>query len=126
MEQDMIKAVILLKRRDGMSLQAFSDWLLKDHVPLALKLDGLKRYQVNIAQTPDGAYDGVSELWFDSEEAMLAAYGTEHGKAVAADSLAHVKSRARLIVDEFPYTRSEEHTSELQSQMRISYAVFCL
>src|SRR3546814_4036087 len=25
-----------------------------------------------------------------------------------------------------PYTRSEEHTSELQSLMRISYAVFCL
>src|SRR3546814_5685286 len=26
----------------------------------------------------------------------------------------------------FPYERSEEHTSELQSLMRISYAVFCL
>src|SRR3546814_3319016 len=26
----------------------------------------------------------------------------------------------------FPETRSEEHTSELQSLMRISYAVFCL
>src|SRR3546814_5167650 len=26
----------------------------------------------------------------------------------------------------FPITRSEEHTSELQSLMRISYAVFCL
>src|SRR3546814_7816864 len=26
----------------------------------------------------------------------------------------------------FPWTRSEEHTSELQSLMRISYAVFCL
>src|SRR3546814_3433251 len=25
-----------------------------------------------------------------------------------------------------PYWRSEEHTSELQSLMRISYAVFCL
>src|SRR3546814_9798419 len=25
-----------------------------------------------------------------------------------------------------PYMRSEEHTSELQSLMRISYAVFCL
>src|SRR3546814_3450128 len=25
-----------------------------------------------------------------------------------------------------PYRRSEEHTSELQSLMRISYAVFCL
>src|SRR3546814_9207135 len=27
---------------------------------------------------------------------------------------------------EFPAKRSEEHTSELQSLMRISYAVFCL
>src|SRR3546814_4448899 len=27
---------------------------------------------------------------------------------------------------ELPPTRSEEHTSELQSLMRISYAVFCL
>src|SRR3546814_3218815 len=30
----------------------------------------------------------------------------------------------KLIIDERP--RSEEHTSELQSLMRISYAVFCL
>src|SRR3546814_4817075 len=28
--------------------------------------------------------------------------------------------------DEFASIRSEEHTSELQSLMRISYAVFCL
>src|SRR3546814_9130844 len=27
---------------------------------------------------------------------------------------------------EYPHPRSEEHTSELQSLMRISYAVFCL
>src|SRR3546814_3373563 len=27
---------------------------------------------------------------------------------------------------DFPWTRSEEHTSELQSLMRNSYAVFCL
>src|SRR3546814_1407630 len=32
------------------------------------------------------------------------------------------KSRARC----FEHRRSEEHTSELQSLMRISYAVFCL
>src|SRR3546814_10373617 len=29
-------------------------------------------------------------------------------------------------VDELELSRSEEHTSELQSLMRISYAVFCL
>src|SRR3546814_19626873 len=35
----------------------------------------------------------------------------------------------RPLIYQFPYTnveRSEEHTSELQSLMRISYAVFCL
>src|SRR3546814_2916341 len=30
------------------------------------------------------------------------------------------------IADQLPDHRSEEHTSELQSLMRISYAVFCL
>src|SRR3546814_3300478 len=32
----------------------------------------------------------------------------------------------QLLTDAHPKTRSEEHTSELQSLMRISYAVFCL
>src|SRR3546814_4735764 len=35
--------------------------------------------------------------------------------------------RARaVVVSSLPGERSEEHTSELQSLMRISYAVFCL
>src|SRR3546814_7124468 len=35
-------------------------------------------------------------------------------------------NRMSAIVRCFPKPRSEEHTSELQSLMRISYAVFCL
>src|SRR3546814_2153107 len=35
-------------------------------------------------------------------------------------------SQASLSVSSFYNLRSEEHTSELQSLMRISYAVFCL
>src|SRR3546814_4790880 len=34
--------------------------------------------------------------------------------------------QAELIARDGTVTRSEEHTSELQSLMRISYAVFCL
>src|SRR3546814_3639563 len=34
--------------------------------------------------------------------------------------------RDPLGLDQYPSLRSEEHTSELQSLMRISYAVFCL
>src|SRR3546814_8059469 len=33
---------------------------------------------------------------------------------------------ARCSLWQAPWARSEEHTSELQSLMRISYAVFCL
>src|SRR3546814_1040117 len=36
------------------------------------------------------------------------------------------KDEARLRPDRVAEARSEEHTSELQSLMRISYAVFCL
>src|SRR3546814_9991588 len=37
-----------------------------------------------------------------------------------------LKERKRVVFSIFSSTRSEEHTSELQSLMRISYDVFCL
>src|SRR3546814_9158275 len=41
-------------------------------------------------------------------------------------SLRYGNGDARLLAHSFLDGRSEEHTSELQSLMRISYAVFCL
>src|SRR3546814_1029255 len=41
-------------------------------------------------------------------------------------SLPKTAGEVRIAALEAPVTRSEEHTSELQSLMRISYAVFCL
>src|SRR3546814_10248203 len=46
-------------------------------------------------------------------------FGFNGGSALAADGSAGM---AVLVT----HVRSEEHTSELQSLMRISYAVFCL
>src|SRR3546814_1651807 len=40
--------------------------------------------------------------------------------------LARIEARRLTDDARFPKDRSEEHTSELQSLMRISYAVFCL
>ncbi|MEC8150794.1 MAG: EthD family reductase, partial [SAR324 cluster bacterium] len=48
----------------------------------------------------EALYDGVSELWFDSQEDFEAAYQTEIGKRVAADSMAHVSRRDRMFVQE--------------------------
>src|SRR3546814_7791111 len=47
--------------------------------------------------------------------------------AAGADGItAHLREDRRHISDADIERRSEEHTSELQSLMRISYAVFCL
>src|SRR3546814_6122022 len=44
---------------------------------------------------------------------------------IAGDAAANDAAMARVRADKLR-ERSEEHTSELQSLMRISYAVFCL
>src|SRR3546814_4447992 len=40
--------------------------------------------------------------------------------------MANISEKEKEMFAIGPYMRSEEHTSELQSLMRISYAVFCL
>src|SRR3546814_6713666 len=45
---------------------------------------------------------------------------------LVASPIAGMKPPAKLQSRKRVLTRSEEHTSELQSLMRISYAVFCL
>jgi len=97
----MLKAMILLTRREDLSRDEFRRWWLEEHRPRALALPGLRKMVINLVdEGPEGGIDGVSELWFDTREAFEAAYKTEHGKAVAADSMAHVQSRARYLVTE--------------------------
>src|SRR3546814_3614382 len=79
---------------------------------------------------------GVVEVWSASVDPL-----DEHpvGELVVSDGDAHLRQRQPDIMlvgvwlsvlvglEGFPFhLRSEEHTSELQSLMRISYAVFCL
>src|SRR3546814_7889633 len=48
------------------------------------------------------------------------------GYAENAEHMLRVLEQHRAAAAQIDETRSEEHTSELQSLMRISYAVFCL
>src|SRR3546814_1384408 len=48
------------------------------------------------------------------------------GQGLAATSRMSQQSEDIAVASEASSTRSEEHTSELQSLMRISYAVLCL
>ncbi|AGT08941.1 EthD family reductase [Paracoccus aminophilus] len=94
----MFKAIILLKRRDDLPEAQFRDWWLSGHAPLVRQLPGLRKAVFNLLH--EAPYDGVSELWFDSQADFEAAYATEAGKAVAADTLAHVSARIRMLAEE--------------------------
>src|SRR3546814_10597474 len=61
----------------------------------------------------------VGHLWSGGipEQDRQSSASSDHGAA---------QPRQRSLMAHAPRSRSEEHTSELQSLMRISYAVFCL
>src|SRR3546814_5755658 len=70
---------------------------------------------------------------FRSAEQRAAGEQAEHDPdRMQADPVAHQLRRDEIAFEELAdreqrrHRRSEEHTSELQSLMRISYAVFCL
>src|SRR3546814_4124202 len=60
----------------------------------------------------------------DPIHAVIPVAGTDQGKPMRSETIG-MRKRPVAVVEEGP-GRSEEHTSELQSLMRISYAVFCL
>jgi uncharacterized protein (TIGR02118 family) len=97
----MLKVISLMKRKPGMSFEEFRQWLTVEHVELGKKLPGVRKYTVNVLQeeSADAPYDGVSELWFDSNEARLEAFGTEAGKAAGADAASHA-DRVHLLTSE--------------------------
>ncbi len=74
---DCYKILIFMKRRPGMSMQAFEDYYENHHVPLAMKYSsGITRYfrrylspQPNpeTGATGELQFDVITELWFDDE-----------------------------------------------------------
>ena len=98
----MIKVMSLMKRKDGMPFAEFRKWLLDEHVAFARNLPGLKKYTANalISENPDAPYDGITELFFDDEGAMAAAFATDAGKAAGGDAAAHCSNRFRMVCEE--------------------------
>jgi len=93
----MLKLMSLLKRTDGMSKDDFRKWVTEDHLPFARALPGIRKYVVNVTiDDDDFAYDAVNEMWFDSEEARVAAFASEAGKAAGGDAAAHAGERVHL------------------------------
>jgi len=98
----MLKVISLLKRKEDIALEDFRKWAYDEHPPLGKKLPGLLHYRMSVVldDDPNLPYDAVSEFWFENNEARLAAFATEAGKAAAGDAAAHCSARVHLLTEE--------------------------
>src|SRR3546814_7954908 len=81
-----------------------------------------KRAGLDVATVIDAISGGTAQSWQMNNRALTMADGEfDFGFAVK-----WMRKDLGLTLEEAKSNRSEEHTSELQSLMRISYAVFCL
>src|SRR3546814_8344767 len=90
--------------REGQTLTEAGELLL-------LKAEGMERHVREIEASPEAGQHLAGSIRVSVSEGFGTWFVANHLSSFAA---AH------------PRLRSEEHTSELQSLMRISYAVFCL
>lgn len=88
MSRTMTKRVGLLQRRPDLSPEQFQRHWMTVHADLCKQLPGLRRYSVNLvdkSRFPHFEYDGFSELWFDDEAALHAAFASPQGQTLLAD-----------------------------------------
>jgi uncharacterized protein (TIGR02118 family) len=90
----VVKVVMALRRRADVPTEEFHRYWREEHGPLACGLLGplnLRRYvqthtlgtdlnaQLAAARGTVEAFDGVAELWWDSLDDLVAAFGSEDG-----------------------------------------------
>ena len=85
----MTKIVYVMFKIASMSREEFSGYWKESHAPMAKEIPGLKGYVQNHAlPDPEGnepPYAGFAELYFESQEAMEEALGTQQGEHLLAD-----------------------------------------
>ncbi len=88
MQANAVKRLGFVVRRPDLSNEQFVDHWMNVHAPLCKRLPNLLRYSVHLVDRErfqDFGYDGFSELWFESQEALEASLGSPEGRTLLAD-----------------------------------------
>src|SRR3546814_5563470 len=98
---------------------------------ISLALDGTRLLQAGLLLLPQLGHQPMIDLKRGADFPKMHQATLLHDDALVADIPQHPGAVARqhhdlASSDAILHARSEEHTSELQSLMRTSYAVFCL
>lgn len=99
----MYKRIGLVQRKKSLTREQFEHHWLTTHAELCVKLPNMRRYSVNLLEPgrfPRFPYDGFSELWFDSEDAMKASLDSPEGRTLLADLPNFVEKIEPLVVRE--------------------------
>jgi len=108
----MVKGIVLLWRKPGISHEEFRKHYEESHAPLALSLFPIRKYVRNYVKntvfhvdTPEPDFDCITEQWFDDMEgfqAMMDAGAGEAGRVVAEDERKFLDRRKTVyfLVDE--------------------------
>jgi uncharacterized protein (TIGR02118 family) len=100
-EQGAFVAHYLVKKKPGMSFDAFRSYEIETHAPMALALPGLQAYRLTFfPPSQDGAqtYDAMATLTFESRAAHDAALASEEGQRALADLPNVVDPAAMLLL----------------------------
>jgi uncharacterized protein (TIGR02118 family) len=100
----MIKLVALVRRKPDLSPEAFRDYWLRIHAPLAAEIPGMCGYRINIAGDPGAQapapYDGSAEIWFDDRRATAAGLASPEGDVAGRDTANFAASIEFLVTEE--------------------------
>ncbi len=105
MKPTSVKRIGMVQRKKSLTREQFVTHWLTVHAELCKKLPGMQRYSVNLVADEHVAalgYDGFSELWFASREALNAALSSPEGKTLLADLPNFVEHIQPILVDEYP------------------------
>lgn len=85
----MRHVVFLVKKRPGMSQEAFARYWVDEHTPLTAKVKGVVGYRCYPAMDgqDDSPFEGVAILSFEDDAAYDAAMASEEFAAALADAV---------------------------------------
>jgi uncharacterized protein (TIGR02118 family) len=110
---EMIKTLVFVRKKPGMSFEDFARYWVDIHGPIAAKLPGLRRLVTNLVrpelQRAASRWDGLSCAWFESAEAVRSVASTPQFHAMLDDEENFVDTSDRfpiIIAPHFPLPES--------------------
>lgn len=94
----MVKVLVVLVRKPGMSREEFSRYWRDVHGPIGARMPGLRKYMQDHVSGDGAPFDGVAQMWFDDLAALQGAFTSPAAAEAAADAANFLDQQKMAIV----------------------------